>query len=334
MPDPASPDPVDVLLVDDNSSLAESLAVHLRSAGMAVEVVTSAAAAMRHVEDRRVGLALISSGLPGGGVALCQRVRALSGHKPKVLLLATTRPTGRALREATAAGAEGIVQKMGGPRALIARVRRALPEGETGGRPAPAPRAPAPRAPAPPLSPGAKPSPLRRKPHPHPLRARRERGRAGDGVKPFVADALANMRRKAPKEEVAAAPQFLGPSRAEREHASGVELFEADRYDEARQHFVNAYSLEPTTAIHLAYKAQCEVLLAVEPPDPEGPQGVDLRMAAMMGPELVEPQMFLGHLYFAAGDGGRARGFFKAALDLDPDHAEARSMLAKVVNET
>jgi len=153
-------------------------------------------------------------------------------------------------------------------------------------------------------------------------------------VKPVVADALANMRRKDPADQAPPAPRFSGPSRAEQEHASGLELFEAGQYDEARKHFVNAYSLEPTTPIHLAYKAQCEVMMAPEPPDPEGPQGVDLRMAAMMGPELVEPQMFLGRLYFAAGDDGRARGFFKAALDLDPAHAEARAMLAKVVNQT
>lgn len=348
MPHANVPD-LDVLLVEDNASLAQSLNRFLGDQGIDTDVVASVDDAMARIGSCRVRLALVSTGIPGGGVDACRRIRATSGAKPMVLLLSTTRATARVIKEAQAAGAEGVAQKMGGPRAIIERIRRLIPA--IGGR--------TPKRSGEPASAPARPS-GKPKAHPHPLRAARERalprGVQADGrVKPEIAQALSSLRRReapadawasggesGPDDLLSSDPLFAtgggggygGLSRDAEEHRKGLADFEAGRYEDALQRFINAWSLEPSTPVYLAYKIRTQALLAATPPDPDGDMGDDLRMAAMLDPKLVEPPLFLGHMYVAAGRPTDARKHFKAVLDLQPGHPAAKRELAKIVNET
>ena len=346
---------LDVLIVEDNASLSQSLCKFLVDQGIDAEAVDGIAEGIARVEACTIRLALVSTGLPGGGVEACRRIRSLSGRKPMVLMLSTTRPTGRVIKDAQGAGAEGVAQKMGGPRAILDRVRKLLPGvGAASRLSKPAGGA------APPAAAGGRPRP-RPAAHPNPLRAARERpvprGVQVDGrMKPKVAEALSNLKRRQAQTDLwdrpgAAAgggsddllssdPLFAtgggghgGLSRAEEEHGKGLADFEAKRYDDALQRFINAWSLEPSTPIFLAYKIRTQALLADSPPDPDGDMGDDLRMAALLDPKLVAPPLFLGHMYVAAGRPADARKHFKAVLDLEPGHADAKAALTRIVNQ-
>ena len=353
MPTAANPRDVEVLLVEDNEGLASSLVIFLTDQGIDVATVKSTDAAVAWVGAAKVRLALVSTGVSGGGPTACERLTADIFPPPRVLLLSTTRPTARALKEASEVGAEGIVQKMGGPRSILDRIRRLLPGVGVDRRPPSSGASKTPR----PVGEGS----LRRPaPHPHPVRAARQlpRGVQVQGrIKPKIASALSELkRRKAPDDEWAAGrntaagsgdllsddPLFAagptgggaGPySRADEEHRKGLAHFKAQEYKDARQRFANAWSLEPSTAIYLAYKIRCEALLASSPLDPDGDPGDDLKMAAMLNPKLVEPLLFLGYLFVDAGRPEDARKHFKAVLDLEPGQAEAKAALGKIVNE-
>ena len=121
---PANVPDLDVLLIEDNTPLAASVCKFLGAQGIDVDVAGSLQDGMSRIEACRVRLAMVSLGIPGGGVDACRRIRAITGRKPMVLLLSTTRATARVIKEAQAAGAEGVAQKVGGPRALLERVRR------------------------------------------------------------------------------------------------------------------------------------------------------------------------------------------------------------------
>ena len=196
--------------------------------------------------------------------------------------------------------------------------------------------------------------------HPHPLRAARQlpRGVQVDGkIKPGVAEALSQLkRRQAPDEPwspsaaggddlLANDPLFsggggrsaggwAGGSRAEDEYRKGLAEFTAGSHEDALAHFVNAWSLEPSRPLYLSYKVRTQALLARTPPDPDGDMGDDLRMAALLDPKMIEPRLFLGHLYLDGGRPEDARKHFKMVLDLEPGHAEAKAALARIVNRT
>ncbi len=349
---PANVPDLDVLLIEDNTPLAASVCKFLGAQGIDVDVAGSLQDGMSRIEACRVRLAMVSLGIPGGGVDACRRIRAITGRKPMVLLLSTTRATARVIKEAQAAGAEGVAQKVGGPRALLERVRRLLPGVGAAARVSrPAAASPGPGAAASNDKPRRRPAP-----HPHPLRAARQlpRGVSVDGkIKPNVAEALSQLKRREAQDDAwnpagAASNDLLsddplfsdggggfpGISRAEEEFLKGQADFQAGRHEDALKRFVNAWSLEPSRPLYLSYKVRTQALLAATPPDPEGDMGDDLRMAAMLDPKLLEPRLFLGHLYLDSGRPEDARKYFKAVLDLEPGHAEAKAALAGIVNQT
>src|SRR3954452_6671307 len=79
-----------ILVVDDDSSLAEMLAIVLQGEGFDTTVVSGGAAALPPVRESAPDLVLLDLMLPGmNGIDVCRPIRAESGV-PVVMLTAKT----------------------------------------------------------------------------------------------------------------------------------------------------------------------------------------------------------------------------------------------------
>jgi two-component system, response regulator PdtaR len=79
-------EPIRILLVEDEFLIAEWVAESLSDQGFAVETVTNASDALRHLASAPVDVLFTDINLPGSmdGVALARRARALLPHLPVV----------------------------------------------------------------------------------------------------------------------------------------------------------------------------------------------------------------------------------------------------------
>ena len=112
---------VHVLVVEDDRSIGEQLVRGLSRAGCKVELVGSAAAALRHVDAEVI---LLDLGLPDGdGIELCQRLREITSAP---ILVVTARDTELERVTALDAGADDYIAKPFGFAELMARMRAAL----------------------------------------------------------------------------------------------------------------------------------------------------------------------------------------------------------------
>ncbi|HEX9367273.1 MAG TPA: response regulator transcription factor [Vicinamibacterales bacterium] len=116
-----------VLVVEDDTDIAELIAHYLQKAGHAVEIVASGPAALRRVKESAPELILLDLMLPGmDGLLVCQTLRNDSSTAaiPIIMLTArgeeTERVTGLEL------GADDYVTKPFSPRELTARVAALL----------------------------------------------------------------------------------------------------------------------------------------------------------------------------------------------------------------
>ncbi len=117
----------EILLLEDESDLAELVAYNLRHAGFEVRLAADARAARRHLESRPVDLAIVDWMLPReSGLAFCQWLRgqAMLGDTPVIMLTARTSETEKL--EGFEAGADDYVTKPFSPAELLARVRAVL----------------------------------------------------------------------------------------------------------------------------------------------------------------------------------------------------------------
>jgi DNA-binding response OmpR family regulator len=83
-----APDRIELLVVDRNADLAESVQLLLQTCGWVVHVALDAATAMALVERHSIALAFIAIGLPDvDGYTLARRLRA--AQRPRVLIALT-----------------------------------------------------------------------------------------------------------------------------------------------------------------------------------------------------------------------------------------------------
>jgi two-component system OmpR family response regulator len=113
-----------LLLVDDEPSLREALAVYLTRQGFAVDEAASAAEARQMLRETAPDLVLLDIMMPGeDGLSLCRHLvetRAI----PTIFLTARGEPTDRIV--GLEIGADDYVVKPFEPRELVARIRSVL----------------------------------------------------------------------------------------------------------------------------------------------------------------------------------------------------------------
>ena len=117
-----------VLIVDDDSSLAEMLSIVLRNEGLDVAHVADGSSAMGMFRSVRPDLVLLDVMLPGmDGMEVCRRIRAESGV-PIVML--TARTDTHDIVVGLESGADDYIVKPFKPQELIARIRARLRRGD------------------------------------------------------------------------------------------------------------------------------------------------------------------------------------------------------------
>jgi len=113
-----------ILVVDDDSALAEMLTIVLRGEGFEPFVVGDGTQALAAVRENRPDLVLLDLMLPGmNGIDVCRALRADSGV-PIVMLTAKTDTVDVVL--GLESGADDYIMKPFKPKELVARVRARL----------------------------------------------------------------------------------------------------------------------------------------------------------------------------------------------------------------
>jgi two-component system catabolic regulation response regulator CreB len=113
-----------LLLVEDESAIADTVAYALREDGFAVRHCVTAGDALRAAGDETFDLAILDVGLPDlGGFALCRELRR-DRDLPVIFLTARSAEVDRVL--GFELGADDYVPKPFSPRELVARVRAVL----------------------------------------------------------------------------------------------------------------------------------------------------------------------------------------------------------------
>ena len=127
-----------VLVVEDEPSIAELIAVNLRHNGFAPTVVFDGAAAQREVDAVLPDVILLDWMLPGeSGASLARQWRKHERTKTVPILMLTARSDESDKVQGLDAGADDYVTKPFSPRELIARVRALLRRRDLGQQDAP-----------------------------------------------------------------------------------------------------------------------------------------------------------------------------------------------------
>jgi DNA-binding response OmpR family regulator len=109
-----------VLVVDDEPTIAGSIAVRLRAEGYTVDVAHDGPSAMERVEASEPDLVVLDVMLPGfDGLEVCRRIQA---RRPIPVLMLTARDTETDLLVGLAVGADDYLTKPFSIRELAARV--------------------------------------------------------------------------------------------------------------------------------------------------------------------------------------------------------------------
>ena len=115
----------EILLVDDERSIRDSLSCQLREAGFTVRVAANGAAGVEVFRERRPDLVLLDVMMPGmDGYAVCEAMRCADRETPIVFLSALDAEDDQI--RGLAAGADDYVSKTASPALLEARIRKAL----------------------------------------------------------------------------------------------------------------------------------------------------------------------------------------------------------------
>ena len=113
-----------VLVVEDDRTIAESVAVRLRAEGFAVHVATDGPGAVAAARDLRPDLVVLDIMLPGfDGLDVCRRIQA---ERPVAVLMLTARGDETDLLVGLAVGADDYLTKPFSLRELAARVHALL----------------------------------------------------------------------------------------------------------------------------------------------------------------------------------------------------------------
>src|SRR3954454_21284277 len=120
-----------VLVVDDERTIASSVAARLRAEGFAVDVVYDGPAAVAAAAALRPDLVVLDVMLPGlDGLDVCRRIQA---HRPVPVLMLTARGDETDLLVGLAVGADDYLTKPFSMRELAARVHVLLRRVQRGG---------------------------------------------------------------------------------------------------------------------------------------------------------------------------------------------------------
>jgi DNA-binding response OmpR family regulator len=125
-----------VLVVEDETALADLARLYLERDGYVVDVAVDADSADRATRAARPDVVLLDIGLPGGrdGVELCRSMRARDDWTPVIFVTARDDEVDRVL--GLELGADDYVTKPYSPRELVARVRAVLRRHDRAARPA------------------------------------------------------------------------------------------------------------------------------------------------------------------------------------------------------
>lgn len=113
-----------ILVVEDDSSLAEVISYNLREAGYSVSTAVSGDDGLRLVKSSRPQLVLLDVMLPGlSGIEVCQRIRAdtATQHIPVIMLTAKGEEADQLI--GFAVGADDYVTKPFSVRVLLERIK-------------------------------------------------------------------------------------------------------------------------------------------------------------------------------------------------------------------
>jgi DNA-binding response OmpR family regulator len=113
-----------ILVVEDETTIAEAVATRLRSEGFVVHLAADGPAGVRACHDLAPDLVVLDLMLPGlDGLDVC---RAIQHERPVPVLMLTARDSESDLLEGLATGADDYLTKPFSARELVARVRALL----------------------------------------------------------------------------------------------------------------------------------------------------------------------------------------------------------------
>ena len=116
-----------LLVVEDESAIAELISINLRHAGFSVTVVGSAEAARAEVDRELPSLVVLDWMLPGqSGAALCRQWRAEARTRDLPVIMLTARAEESDQVHGLEAGADDYLTKPFSPRTLVAHIRAVL----------------------------------------------------------------------------------------------------------------------------------------------------------------------------------------------------------------
>lgn len=116
-----------LLVVEDESAIAELISINLRHAGFAVTVVGSAEAARAEVDRELPSLVVLDWMLPGqSGAALCRQWRTEARTRDLPVIMLTARAEESDQVHGLEAGADDYLTKPFSPRTLVAHIRAVL----------------------------------------------------------------------------------------------------------------------------------------------------------------------------------------------------------------
>jgi DNA-binding response OmpR family regulator len=123
-----------ILVVEDESTIAEAVRARLAAEGFAVEVARDGPAAVEHARANPPDLIVLDVMLPGfDGLEVCRRVQA---ERPVPVVMLTARDDETDLLVGLGVGADDYVTKPFSMRELVARIRAVLRRMERPARPA------------------------------------------------------------------------------------------------------------------------------------------------------------------------------------------------------
>jgi DNA-binding response OmpR family regulator len=113
-----------ILVVDDEATIAESIAARLRAEGFVVDIAGDGPAAVRLCSELRPDLVVLDLMLPGyDGLEVCRRIQA---ERPVAVLMLTARGDENDLLVGLGVGADDYIGKPFSMRTLVARVHALL----------------------------------------------------------------------------------------------------------------------------------------------------------------------------------------------------------------
>ena len=117
-----------ILVVEDESAIAELISIHLRHAGHAVRIATNAEQAQAEVDAELPDLVVLDWMLPGqSGLWLAQRWRSQARTRELALIMLTARADeADKVRGLDIGGADDYLTKPFSPQELMARIRAVL----------------------------------------------------------------------------------------------------------------------------------------------------------------------------------------------------------------